>query len=111
MAKVPSNSTQLLDAVKGLIIPFIQAADDAAPQKAQGFTQVQAAGIPENVLVESHKPEDLVSRLKLTLPDGEGQGRDGLLDMVQKVLQYSVNTWDQGFLDKLYATNTPVRSS
>ena len=27
---------------------------------------------------------------------------------MQKVLQYSVNTWDQGFLDKLYAATTPV---
>lgn len=60
------------------------------------------------MLVESHTPEQLVSKLKLNLPDEEGQGRDGLLEMVQKILQYSVNTWDQGFLDKLYATNTPV---
>lgn len=94
-----------------MIVPFIQAADDAALQKAQGYTLVKADGIPENVLVESLRPDDLVSRLKLNLPDGEGQGRDGLLDMVQKILQYSVNTWDQGFLDKLYATNTPVRAS
>lgn len=28
--------------------------------------------------------------------------------MIERVLQYSVNTWDQGFLDKLYASNTPV---
>ena len=27
---------------------------------------------------------------------------------VEKVLRYSVNTWDQGFLDKLYASITPV---
>ena len=27
---------------------------------------------------------------------------------MQNVLKYSVNTWDQGFLDKLYASTTPV---
>ncbi|KAH6686763.1 glutamate decarboxylase [Plectosphaerella plurivora] len=98
----------LLDAVKSLVVPFIRAADDAAPQKAEGNTSVRVDDLPNNVLVDTQKPEDLVSRLKLTLPDGDGLGKDGLLDMVQKVLQYSVNTWDQGFLDKLYATNTPV---
>lgn len=28
--------------------------------------------------------------------------------MAQDVLRYSVNTWDQGFLDKLYAATTPI---
>lgn len=28
--------------------------------------------------------------------------------MVQDVLKYSVNTWDQGFLDKLYASTNAV---
>jgi hypothetical protein len=28
--------------------------------------------------------------------------------MVQKILKYSVNTWDQGFLDKLYASTNAV---
>lgn len=41
------------------------------------------------------------------LPE-HGLGRDGFIDMVKKTFQYSVNVWDQGFLDKLYATTTPV---
>ena len=37
-----------------------------------------------------------------------GTGQDGLIEALQKVLRYSVNTWHQGFLDKLYAsTNAP----
>lgn len=48
-----------------------------------------------------------MSKLKLNLP-AEGLGQEGLLDAVGKILDYSVNTWDQGFLDKLYASNTPV---
>ena len=30
------------------------------------------------------------------------------MKIVHDVLKYSVNTWDQGFLDKLYASTTPV---
>jgi hypothetical protein len=32
----------------------------------------------------------------------------GLLELVERTLQYSVNTWDQGFMDKLYASTNPV---
>jgi glutamate decarboxylase len=28
--------------------------------------------------------------------------------MVEKVLEWSVNTWDQGFMDKLYASTNAV---
>lgn len=45
--------------------------------------------------------------MKLSLPN-QGQGKEGLLEAIQKVLQHSVNTWDQGFLDKLYASPTAV---
>jgi glutamate/tyrosine decarboxylase-like PLP-dependent enzyme len=62
---------------------------------------------PRSVLVEHHPPQKLQPLLDVSLPD-EGRGKDGLLEAVQRVLQYSVNTWDQGFLDKLYAATTPV---
>lgn len=46
--------------------------------------------------------------MDFSLPAGEGKGKQGLLQVVENVLKYSVNTWDQGFLDKLYATtNAP----
>jgi glutamate decarboxylase len=41
---------------------------------------------------------------------GDGRGKDGLLATVDQVLKYSVNTWDQGFLDKLYASTNAVRN-
>ena len=53
------------------------------------------------------KPADLVAHLKLNLP-AEAKGKDGLMDLIEKVLKYSVNTWDQGFMDKLYSTTNPV---
>jgi hypothetical protein len=90
-------------------VPFIRAADDAAPLKASGNSTVTTAdGTTRTALVEEHKPEVLVKRLALDLSE-DGKGREGLLDLVQKVLQYSVNTWDQGFMDKLYASNNAVR--
>jgi glutamate decarboxylase len=83
-------------------VPFIRAADDAAPERARGTCP--ASG---NVLVDALAPAELAPRLALELPD-EGRGRDGLLDLVRRMLRFSVNTWDQGFLDKLYASTTPV---
>lgn len=38
-----------------------------------------------------------------------GKGKGGLLQTVEQLLKYSVNTWDQGFLDKLYASTNAVR--
>lgn len=58
-------------------------------------------------LVDYKKPEELQDILQLDLPE-QGTGQTGLVSVLRKVLRYSVNTWHQGFLDKLYAsTNAP----
>lgn len=57
--------------------------------------------------MDSQAPQQLGELLKLDLPEN-GVGRDGLLELVERTLQFSVNTWDQGFMDKLYASTTPV---
>ncbi|RFU78274.1 glutamate decarboxylase [Trichoderma arundinaceum] len=101
------ETADLLESVQQLIIPFIKAADDAAAHKATGNLGLNANGEPHNVLIDSKKPSDLVPRLKFLLPE-EGLGKDGLLQGIDKLLRYSVNTWDQGFMDKLYSSNTPV---
>ena len=100
---------KLIDAVKSLIIPFIHAADQEAPHKATGQSSLDAKGRANNVLVDSHTPESLLNHLRFSLPTDEGLGKDGLLQTIQQVLKYSVNTWDQGFLDKLYASTNAVR--
>jgi len=41
------------------------------------------------------------------MPD-EGRGQNGLLKMLEKILKYSVNTWSEGFMDKLYASTNAV---
>jgi glutamate decarboxylase len=67
-------------------------------------------GGPRTALVEHHPPKKLESILKeeLEIDGGKGKGKEGLVDLVEKVLKYSVNTWDQGFLDKLYASTNAV---
>ncbi|CAK7266768.1 Glutamate decarboxylase 2 [Sporothrix epigloea] len=101
---------ELIDAVKNLVVPFIQDADEAFSERAQGGpADVQTASLPvRTALVEPLTPQQLIPRLDLQLPQGEGGGRAAVLALVQRVLQLSVNTWDQGFLDKLYASTTPV---
>jgi glutamate decarboxylase len=94
--------------VKALIIPFIRDADESAPSKATGHLVPNAQGVTRNVLVESRKPEELARQLSLSLPKGEGLGEEGLLQTIRGVLEHSVNTWDQGFLDKLYASTNAV---
>ncbi|KAK3321655.1 pyridoxal phosphate-dependent transferase [Apodospora peruviana] len=98
----------LIDAVKALIIPFIGAADEAAPAKATAQLAGNNQGVTRNVLVESCKPEELVKRLDFSLPKVEGRGEEGLLQTIKDILEHSVNTWDQGFLDKLYASTNAV---
>ncbi|KAL2072118.1 hypothetical protein VTL71DRAFT_11461 [Oculimacula yallundae] len=97
----------LLKAVQSLVIPFIKSADEDAASKHTGHGLAIPGGGPRTALVEHHKPEKLAQLMSLDLP-GSGKGKEGLLATVEQVLQYSVNTWDQGFLDKLYASTNAV---
>ncbi|PVH73734.1 glutamate decarboxylase-like protein-like protein 1 [Cadophora sp. DSE1049] len=97
----------LLKAVQSLIIPFIRAADQDAAFKYTSHGLAIQGGGPRTVLLEYHRPEKLAQLMSVDLP-GNGKGKEGLLAAVEKVLQYSVNTWDQGFLDKLYASTNAV---
>ncbi|KAK4192253.1 putative glutamate decarboxylase [Podospora australis] len=103
-----SEVEHLIDAVKSLLIPFVQAADDAVPSRAAGQLLPNSQGLVQNALVNSLKPEALVKELALSLPAGEGRGEEGLLQSISDILKHSVNTWDQGFMDKLYASTNPV---
>jgi glutamate decarboxylase len=90
---------QLLQAVQGLLIPFIRLADE----KITGTNDR-----PKNiVLVDYHPPQHLAHLLDFQLP-GCGLGKEGLLDVLSRILRYSVNTWDQGFMDKLYSSTNAV---
>ena len=92
-----------MNAVRDLIIPYIQAADEDAGTKETGHGLAVKGGGPRTALVEHHKPQKLEQLLDLQLPE-TGKGQEGFIRSVKEILQYSVNTWDQGFLDKLYAS-------
>ncbi|TGO46233.1 hypothetical protein BOTNAR_0601g00060 [Botryotinia narcissicola] len=97
----------LLNAVQSLIIPFIKSADEDAMTKHTGHRKAVPGGGPRTTLLEHHKPEKLLQLLDFNLPIN-GKGKEGLLSSIEQVLKYSVNTWDQGFLDKLYASTNAV---
>jgi len=97
----------LLNAVQSLIVPFIRSADDDAAVKHTGHGLAIPGGGPRTSLIEHHRPEKLLNLMNFDLP-GDGKGREGLLSTVEQVLKYSVNTWDQGFMDKLYASTNAV---
>lgn len=59
--------------------------------------------------MEHHPPKKLESILQKELEIGKhAGGKDGLVGLVESILKYSVNTWDQGFLDKLYGSTNAV---
>ena len=111
---------QLIKSVTALIVPFIDAADEDAAHKSSGHGLAVEGSGPRTALVEMHPPKKLESLLDLSLPGSVvrgseggkvqhgGRGKDAVLETVEKVLKYSVNTWDQGFMDKLYASTDAV---
>ncbi|KAJ4332885.1 Glutamate decarboxylase 2 [Didymella glomerata] len=113
-AEPPLNRSEevkdLLDAVQELIIPFIAAADLDADTKHTGHGLAIKGGAPRTALVEHHPPKKLETLLQdqLKIGDDVEKGKDRLVGLVDSVLKYSVNTWDQGFLDKLYASTNAV---
>jgi glutamate decarboxylase len=99
----------LIDAVKELLVRFIRAADESAVDRAAGRLPLDKITLePRNVLVTSTAPAALARRLDLVLPPDEGRGKNGLIALIQDVLDCSVNTWDQGFLDKLTSSTNAV---
>ncbi|KAF2827300.1 glutamate decarboxylase-like protein 1 [Ophiobolus disseminans] len=111
--EVPLNRADevkdLLTSLQDLIIPFIASADEDAKTKHTGHSLQIPGGGPRTTLVEHHPPKKLESILSKELEINEGAGgKDGLMGVVESVLKYSVNTWDQGFLDKLYASTNAV---
>ena len=94
----PRDGPQILQAVQSQLIPFIRSSS--------------ASGANHLVDLVALDPQALTKVLQdeTSLPD-EGRGADGLLRMLEKLLKYSVNTWNEGFMDKLYASTDAVSST
>ncbi|CAD6501347.1 BgTH12-01599 [Blumeria graminis f. sp. triticale] len=103
-----SELEDLLHAVQALIIPFVRSADESIACKSMtGSVPVAPGANVRTSLVESLSPDVLRETMNFSLPL-TGQGKVGLLRAIEQVLHYSVNTGDQGFMDKLYAGTNPV---
>ena len=89
--------------MQDLIIPFIRSADEDAAAKRTGHGLSTEGGGPRTALVEHHKPQKLARLMDLDLPE-TGLAEAGFLKQAEQILQYSVNTWDHGFMNKLYAS-------
>ena len=97
---------QLLAAVQKLLIPFIADADAENVRKSSSARLLGSKHqIP--ILVESLGPKEVTERLDLDLGE-HGKGKDGLIMVLERILKLSVNTWDQGFMDKLYASTNAI---
>lgn len=102
---------QLLDAAQNLIVPFVANADASTTAKQHGKSpQYDGVRGRRTALVETLSPEEL-SPLLIEGFVKDGKGKEGLVEIGKKVLDYSVNTWDQGFLDKLYGNTDAVGGS
>lgn len=130
------ETADLLEATLALLIPFIAEGDerqasklpnevdgetnkivqkaptdpqevDSIVKKKQAQSTPNGAAADQDSSVNPLEPKELIKRLSFVLPD-QGLGTDGLTDVLKKILRYSVNTWDQGFLHKLYATTNPI---
>lgn len=91
---------QLITSLQKLIHPFIESADTSITSSRTGHTKP---------LLDYHEPKELSAILKLDLPEN-GVGKEGFMEVVNTILKYSVNTWDRGFMDKLYASTNAVRN-
>ena len=97
--------------MQDLILPFIASADQEGPKQKTESHALASRNRERTTLVEQHTPQELYTLLDLTLPE-VGQPQEGFLGQVQQILKYSVNTWDAGFLSKLYSsTDAPGLAS
>ncbi|KIW00928.1 hypothetical protein, variant [Verruconis gallopava] len=106
MSRAKEVSDLLLD-VKNLVDPFLDAADrDIVIDHVENVSE-QDNHQTRTALLECLPREKLEQLLDLKLPE-QGNGKDGLLMTIEKILKYSVNTWDQGFMDKLFSSTNAV---
>ncbi|ODV97067.1 hypothetical protein PACTADRAFT_48832 [Pachysolen tannophilus NRRL Y-2460] len=97
----------------------VQELEDLLPKVQSKIIEfVKSAELDENNELKPtigptfNSPEDLKELLKLDRFDyykgQRGGSQTGLMEMVDSLLQNSVNTWHPGFLDKLYASTNPI---
>ncbi|KAI9484956.1 pyridoxal phosphate-dependent transferase [Zychaea mexicana] len=60
-----------------------------------------------HAVVDYKTPAELYKTVDFALPE-RGTGVDGTFDLIKDTLNYSVNSWNPRFMDKLYAGTNPI---
>ncbi|KAK6455783.1 glutamate decarboxylase 2 [Scheffersomyces xylosifermentans] len=108
-----ANRVQELDHLLTEIKPKLLAYIDQADRNSKNYN-VESLGHyyePQFLKKEFFHPPQATSVVANDPSDElfKGIGGSGkLFEVIDKVLKYSVNTWNPGFLDKLYASNNPI---
>lgn len=102
-SSLESNRVQELDQLLQLLHPRILS--------YVGSGEVGSAEYEQGTLGSYHEPQ--VLKEIFTGADGISEkglqhDQESLMRNIDNVLKYSVNTWNPGFLDKLYASNNPI---
>jgi glutamate decarboxylase len=92
---------QLLLEMLPILHHHISSADSDGTSKAATWSHPPTSGL------NSLEPAQLRKILPFPLPH-TGLGAEGSLKFITTMFKTSVNTWDQGFMDKLYASTNPV---
>lgn len=105
-SNLESNRVKELDELLSLIHPkIIDYIEKADPNSSK---------YEINSLGKYYQPSYLKDELtghkedELELLKGIKGDNDKLFSKIDQILKYSVNTWNPGFLDKLYASNNPI---
>lgn len=81
--------------------------DLLAAFKAQFLPWIAAADNADSKVLEHYSAGELQSKLGLNCPE-EPCGKEKLLNILSTTLRYSANTWNPGFMDKLFASTNPI---
>jgi hypothetical protein len=88
------------------LIDFVRQADHNNARRAAPFN-ISYEKLGEIYHAGTLPPAQVSKLLGLHLEE-KPQGEDGLKKIVDRILELSVNTWDQGFMHKLYAGTNAV---
>ncbi|ORX88179.1 PLP-dependent transferase [Basidiobolus meristosporus CBS 931.73] len=81
---------QLLNETKDVLVEYVN--------------QCQQEGVS---VIDPHSPQELEKIFDFELTE-KGVGPEGILDTIQGMLRYSVRSWNNRFIDKLYSGTDPI---
>jgi glutamate decarboxylase len=105
---------KLLKSVSDRLIAFLADRDSPGCShnsilsvSSNGIPSIHKATGPNSQAAALLTPEVVTQHLRLVLAE-ESQGKEGLMRLIDRILETSLNTWNQGFMHKLYAGTNPV---